>query len=103
MPIYTFKNNETGDVWDELMSISSRSTFLEENPHITTIIEKAPGLVGSRYTSGIKNDDGWNENLNRIAEAHPTSNLADRYGSKDTTASKTRDAVKKWRKQTDKN
>jgi len=102
MPIYTFKNNATDEVWDELLSWNNRVTFLKENPHITSIIEKAPGLVGSRYMSGIKNDDGWNENLSRIAEAHPTSNLADRYGSKDISASKTRDVVKKWRKQTEK-
>ena len=30
----------------------------------------------------IKNDAGWKENLSRIAEAHPRSNLADRYGKK---------------------
>ena len=100
MPIYTFKNNETGEVWDEIVSWDSRVAFLEENPHISTIIEKAPGLVSSKYVSGIKNDDGWNENLSRISEAHPTSDLADRYGSKDISPSKTREAVKKWRKQT---
>ena len=100
MPTYTFKNNTTGEVWDELCTYSDREAFLAENPQFTTIITKAPGLVGSKYTSGIHNDDGWNENLSRIAEAHPTSNLADRYGSKSMKAAGSRDAIKRWREQT---
>jgi hypothetical protein len=43
----------------------------------------------------IKNDAGWTENLQRIAEAHPSSNLADRYGKKTTKEIKTRDVLKK--------
>ena len=45
MPIYTFKNTQSGDVWDELCSWDDRCSYLQENPHITTIIDKAPGLV----------------------------------------------------------
>jgi len=100
MPTYTFHNKDTDEVWDELCSISERSAFLEANPHIETLIMEAPALVASKYTSGPKNDDGWNENLARIAEAHPNSNLADRYGSKSIKQSKNRDIIKKWRAQT---
>ena len=102
MPIYTFKDNSTGEIWDEIISISDREAFLAENPHITTIITKAPGLVSSQYTSGLKNDSGWHENLARIAEAHPTSELADKHGSKSIKAAGSRNAVKRWREQTGK-
>lgn len=100
MPTYTFKNNNTGEIWDEICSYSDRQAFLAENPHIQAIIDTPPSLVSTRYSSGLKNDEGWNENLSRIAEAHPTSALADQYGSKSTRASGTRNAVKKWREQT---
>ena len=43
----------------------------------------------------IKNDEGWKENLSRIAEAHPRSNLADRYGKKSVKQSKTEQVLKK--------
>ena len=56
-------------------------------------------MVGSRYVSGIKNDGGWQENLSRIAEAHPASELAKKHGDKSPTAVKTRQAVDRWRKQ----
>jgi hypothetical protein len=102
MPIYTFKNTQTGDVWDELCSWNDRCSYLQENPHVTTIIDGAPGLVSSQYSSGPKNDEGWHENLSRIAEAHPTSDLANRYGSKSIKAAGTRNAVKRWRDQTGK-
>lgn len=102
MPTYTFQDTQTGETWEEVCSWDDRCAFLKEHPHIKTIIVKAPALVGSRYISGIKNDDGWKENLSRIAEAHPGSAVAAQHGSKDTTSVKTRQAVDKWRKQTGK-
>jgi hypothetical protein len=41
MPTYTFRNNNTGEEWTELMGISASETFLEENPHI----EKVPMAI----------------------------------------------------------
>lgn len=97
MPSYSFKNKETEEVWDVIMSWEERCHFLEENPQYIQVISKAPGLVGSRYTSGMKNDGGWNETLSRIAEAHPASDLAKTHGSKDSKSVKTRQVVDKWR------
>ena len=102
MPRYTFQDNQTGETWDEICSWDDRCAFLEDNPHVKTLITGAPSLVGSRYTSGIKNDDGWAENLSRIAEAHPGSALADKHSAKDSKTVKTRQAVERWRKQTGK-
>lgn len=102
MPTYTFKDTTTGETWEQICSWDERCATLDKNPTLATIITKAPAMVGSRYVSGIKNDNGWSENLSRIAEAHPASKLADRYGAKDPTTVKTRQAVEKWRKQTGK-
>jgi len=102
MPRYSFKDTETGETWDEICSWDDRVAFLEANPHIISIITGTPAIVGGRYTSGVKNDDGWKENLSRIAEAHPGSALASNYGPKDPKTVKTRQAVERWRKQTGK-
>ena len=88
MPYYNFRNNETGEEFEEFFTISGREEFLKDNPHIqhTPSIFSMAGGTGDR----IKNDEGWKENLSRIAEAHPRSNLADRYGKKSVKQSKTR-------------
>ena len=95
MPTYTFENTKTGKVYDEYMSISDRETYLEQNPHIKQLITKINIVSG---TGGIKNDSGWKDNLQRIAEAHPTSALADRYGKKSIKEIKTKQVIEKHRK-----
>ena len=93
MPYYNFKNNETGEEWEEFFTISGREEFLKSNPHIT----QTPSMFGIAGGTGdrIKNDDGWKENLSRIAEAHPRSSLADRYCKKTIKQSKTDAVLKK--------
>jgi hypothetical protein len=96
MPTYTFKNVKTDEVFDELMSISEREAFLSDNPNIQQLPPTQLNIVAGH--GGIRNDAGWQENLSRMAEAHPTSELASRYGDKSVKESKTRQAVEKWRK-----
>ncbi len=92
MPSYSFKNNETGEEWEEFFSISGREEFLEQNPHITQL----PSMISIvSDTGGIKNDGGWGDNMQRIAEAHPGSPLARRYGKKSTKEINTRNVLKK--------
>ena len=95
MPTYTFENTQTGKVYDEYMSISERETYLEQNPHIKQLINKINIVSG---TGGIKTDSGWKENMSRIAEAHPTSPLAQRYGKRSIKQVKTEQVIKKHRK-----
>lgn len=93
MPYYNFKNKETGEEFEEFFTISGREEYLKDNPHI----QQTPSLFSMTGGTGdrIKNDSGWTENLQRIAEAHPSSELADRYGKKSTKEIKTRQALKK--------
>ena len=92
MPSYSFKNNETCEEWEVFFSISGREEFLEQNPHITQL----PSMVSIvSDTGGIKNDNGWGDNMQRIAEAHPGSPLARRYGKKSTKEINTRNVLKK--------
>ena len=93
MPTYSFRNNDTGEEFTELMSISEREKFLEQNPNI----QQLPSMFSMVGGTGdrIKNDDGWKENMSRIAEAHPHSPLAERYGNNRTIAQKKVDSVVK--------
>ena len=68
MPTYSFRNNDTGEEWDEFFSISGKEEFLKENDHIVQL-PSLVSIVGD--VGGIKNDSGWGDNMSRIAEAHP--------------------------------
>ena len=78
MPTYTFYNKETDEQFDDVMSWSQRETYREENPHIEPILTTA-ALVGDHIVNRM--DGGMKETFSRIAEAHPNSPLADRFGS----------------------
>ena len=98
MPIYTFENTKTKKVYDEMMSIAEKEEFLEKNKHIKqllTTINISSGVVGM---GGMKNDGGWKDNLSRIAEAHPTSPLADQHRKRSIKEVKTAQVMAKHRK-----
>ncbi len=95
MPTYTFRDDTTGDEWTEMLTMSEREAFLTENPHVTQV-PKAMNIVAG-VMGGLRSDKGWQENLSRISEAHPMSNLAGEYGDKSSKTVKTRKAVEKWR------
>ena len=97
MPTYTFYDESAGIEWDEFLSISERDKFLKKNPLITLVI-KPVAIVGDHIGGvGPKTDGGFNENMQRIAEAHPGSPLAQRYGGHGMSHKemKTRDVLKK--------
>lgn len=94
MPLYDFYNEKTDEMETHSMRISELDQFKIDNPHLSQRITKAPSLTRDNGLQG-KMDDGWKENLTRIAEAHPTSALADKIGGRDTKTVKTQDALKK--------
>ena len=97
MPIYTFENTKTGKVYDDMMSIAEKEEFLEKNKHIKqklTTINISSGVVGIN----MKNDGGWKDNLSRIAEAHPTSELAKQHRRRSTKEVKTQQVIQKHRR-----
>ena len=94
MPLYDFYNEKTEVMETHSMRISELDQFKIDNPNLSQRITKAPSLTRDNGLQG-KMDDGWKENLARIAEAHPTSALADKVGGRDTKTVKTQDALKK--------
>lgn len=94
MPVYSFRNNETGEEYDRIMSWDAKVEYLEENPNIESIITGAPGLV-SNTGDRTKPPSGFKEVLSKIADANPNSKLANDYGKKDHKSVKIRETVQK--------
>ena len=78
MPTYTFYNTKTDEQFNDFMSWSERENYLKDNPHIEPMLTTA-ALVGDHII--MKTDGGMKDTFSRIAEAHPNSPLAERYGS----------------------
>ncbi len=92
MPTYTFKNKDTGEVFDKVMKIAEKPEYLESNPNIEAVLT-APNFVGDHIIK--KMDGGMKETFSRIAEAHPNSPLAQKYGKKGIKQIKTEQALAK--------
>lgn len=82
MPTYTFKNTETGEIFDKLMTWNSRQEYLAQNPHLESVIGGAPSLGDSVRLGIRRNDDGFKEVLSRISSANYKSNLSDKLSRK---------------------
>ena len=101
MPTYRFVNENTGEEFDEFMSISTKDVYLKDNPHFKQVY--TPIALAGDHLMGVgpKVDGGFTENMQRIAAAHPSSPMAKTYGSGETTAQiKTRNAVENFKKKT---
>jgi|TARA_B100001057_G_scaffold384869_1_gene391464 hypothetical protein len=97
MPLYTFYNKKSKKEHTDMMTISEMEEYLAKNKHISQVIVPiniVAGVSGLSY----RQDGGWKDNLSRIAEAHPKSALADRYGKKTIKQSKTEQVLAKHRK-----
>ena len=97
MPLYTFYNKKTKKEHTDMMTISEMETYLEQNSHINQVL-KSLNIVAGVSGLSYRQDGGWKDNLSRIAEAHPKSALADRYGKKSIKQSKTEAVLAKHRK-----
>ena len=76
MPTYTYRNNDTGEVEDKLISWAENLEYLKDNPHIDKIMMGAPAV--SYSASGDVNilkraGDGWKEVQDRIKNGLPPS------------------------------
>ena len=88
------------EISDHVYAQNLCDTYLKSHPQFNNIKKAwnvAPALTGDHLMGvGPKTEAGFNENMQRIAAAHPTSALADRYGSGETNAKiKARNIVKK--------
>ena len=74
MPIYTFRNKETGEEFEKSMMISELDAYLEDNPNIEQIITYGTKIVHERGTN-LRVNDGFRENISRIKETYRINNI----------------------------
>ena len=97
MPTYTFLHEPSAIEWDEMMYNAERVQYLKDNPEVRQI----PGgfAIAGDHIMGVgpKTDCGFNERMEQIANSHPGSPMADRFGckSKSHKEIKTRSVLKK--------
>lgn len=78
MPNYSFKNKETGEEFDQLMSWDEKVKYLEENPHITSVIT-APQIISGTGNFNSKVPQWHKDNMAEMKKLHPKGN----YGAID--------------------
>ena len=68
MPTYCFRNNETGEVDEEIMKMDDREKYLKDNSNLTQVLEMpriVSGVAGAR-----KSDDNFKDVLRNIKHHH---------------------------------
>ena len=71
MPIYDFKNVETGEIEENrIMSISQREQYLKENPHMTPHIRKEQPIGDTIKLGVTKTPDSFNDLLKTIKKGN---------------------------------
>ena len=78
------------------MSISEMEEFIKKK-HIKLLPPTQLNIVSSTGTIDGKTDSGWKEVMSKISEAHPKSNLADRYGKRSVKDTQIDSVIKKHR------
>ena len=88
MPTYRFYDTVTQEEYDEFMLISELDEYKKLNPDVKQI--PVPVAIAGDHIMGVgpKVDGGFTENMQRIAEAHPGTPIAAKYGSSSTNSSK---------------
>jgi hypothetical protein len=75
MPTYSFRDKNTGEIFDKAMRIAEREDYLSQNPHLEQTITGAPAFTGDHISVVRKHDTGFKEVLQRIHEKTPGSQL----------------------------
>jgi len=81
MPTYIFRNKETDEITEKIMSWNARQEYLEQNPHLENVMG-APALGDAVRLGVVRPDSGFNEVLSKIHAANYKSNLADKLSRK---------------------
>ena len=84
MPTYTIRNKQFGTEKDVLCSYSELQEMLKS--HDIEQVLSAPALVGDHVVKRM--DGGMKEVFSKIADKHPNTPLADRFGSGGSNAHK---------------
>ena len=87
-------NTDTGEEFEDFLSNSKREELLQKNPQIKQM-PSSFGIATMLGSLDSKTDNSWKEVLSKVAESHPNSPLADRYGKRTIKQARTRQVIKK--------
>ena len=89
MPTYKLRNKKTQVSYEVFCTYPELQKMLETDPDLIQMLT-APAIVGDHIVKqgDGRMDGGMKEVFSRVAEAHPNSPLADRFGSGQTSAQK---------------
>lgn len=73
MPTYTFKDTNTGEVFDKFLKISELDEYSESNPHLEKVIS-APNLISGVKSARQIAGTEWNNHLDRIKKGSGRGN-----------------------------
>lgn len=76
MPTYSFKDENTLEEFEKVMSNSERELFLEEHPHIKQTFKKFPGVVDPVRVGVKRPDDNFRDVLKK-AKIHKHNTIND--------------------------
>lgn len=93
MPLYTFYNVDTDEVFDELLSLSGREQYLANNKNIQPLPTSAAIVSGVSLTDKVPS--GFKEVLSKISEQNPNSSVADKVGGRGIKDAKIKSIVDK--------
>jgi hypothetical protein len=96
MPLYSFRDLETNEIFDIFLSIANLDEYKKQHPQHERYIDGAPSIVSGVSITG-KLHDGFKDVLSKISEAHPDSELASQHGKKTVKQTQTERAVRKWK------
>ena len=68
MPTYKFLNTNTGEEFEDFMSISALDQYLQDNPNITQLVNGAPMISSGRGMG--KPDSGFRDLLKDMKKKH---------------------------------
>ncbi len=68
MPIYSFKNIDTGEEFDKMLKLADREEYLEKNPNIKQIITGSAPLIDSARLGRAKPDQGFRDLLTSMKQ-----------------------------------
>jgi hypothetical protein len=77
MPTYSFRDENTLEEFEQIMSNSDRELLLEENPHIKQTFKKFPGIVDSVRIGVRRPDDNFRDVLKKAKNAHKYNTVND--------------------------
>lgn len=75
MPTYTFKNNESDEVFELFMSISEREKYIAENPNVTQLPPNTVNVVDPVRMGRMKPSDSFRDIIRNIKKEHIGSNV----------------------------